>query len=396
VDIIFHPASSIVAPGWSRQSSEKEKYDPCYPFHIAHCILAPPPNPFRYPPTAATIAPPTQYHISRCDVHCYIDVYEEELSTLQRLRGQDSNDAYFTPALLTHLKQVLGSRVSTCTVRGPQSFPFASELDICHYTARRAKKNDAYATGDVAIRGLHKPHVTDFTVTLTSFQSLKSILQPVQHLEALSLLVDVSPTETQADAEQAVGDCAPYLSQQKLKVLSVGYFHDDDNNDTSTHHHAYHSPTDASALFLTSIIRKLPFVQHLALTPVATNDHIAPLLQAALSRNLQSLSFPLADITGYLRQMSTQRDVFTAMSSTVNCLVITGYDMELMTVPYVCHLIRFFTNITTLKTLVFDIGDECNDDSDIEFVADVVNEAKSLTVDNRIETQLDVFLDFET
>ena len=383
VDIIFYPISSNLPDRHSDPDFEVLPHSNSPYFHSVRCLLSPPPNPFRYPHTAVgdTCDTTGGDDWSSYDVHCSIDVFEEQLTTIHQQHGDNT----FLSTLRRFVQTFLGGTLFTSfVVRGPEKFPFASQLDMLHYVQRRPKAG-TYAAGDALENDQMKQDVTDAWLTVTSVKSFASQLQPLPNLRKLILLFDAPPGETNADSLSTMSSCG--VSQQHLDVLSLSYL--DENTD------AYCNKNPSSVKFFTSMLQIVSSVQHVFFGPMAAVDHIAPLLRVALGRNLQTLSFPLQDVSGYLQLMSTDKHILMSMSSTIRCLVISGYDMDVMTVPYICHIIRIFANLSSLRWLVFDMGDEYNDFSEVSELAITVEAAKVHTADIRKDTKLDVFFDFE-
>ena len=378
VDIFYYPSCSAVpslASFSHADSSQSEQL-----FQNTRCVLNPPPNPFRYLMCHQNVGSKSKMRGN--DVHFYVDVYEKCLLSHYN-QGQDHS---FKSALQAHLRKFLGGTLlASCVVRGPEAFPFVSALENRYFQQRRPKC-DAYAGGDGEIMNTAQEHITDAWVIVTSINSFERTLKILPNLSNLSVMYDCRPSVNQHGSSALFKIDNEYISEMELSTLSLSYFSGDNRAFTFF---------DISVKFFECVIRNVKSVQCLSLGPAAVKHHISPLLSAALNRKPQAMSIPLLDMSEYLRLISSQRNIYAAMSSSVQCLVVSGYNYEAMTVPYIAHLIRFCGNITSLRFLIFDIGEDYNDWSEVNNLALVVQKAKIAAAQTLLETQLEVLLDFD-
>lgn len=388
VDVVFHPVSFNSSEGSIDSTTDTEVRG--LPLRVIKCLVAPPPNPFRYPQSPHSSSSDQLWRC--CDVHCVVEIRPKDLvAFLPPTESKSSSTpneglkVSFSKALRDSVQRYLGNAsISSCVTKCPDYFPFYTEFDMCAH-ASRLPKTGVYARRSAAAQHLEeRRYISHASLVASSVPSLESMLLPLSGVKSLSVLLDV-PSTMKASAF-ITSRCEP-TSLRSLEYLSIGYF---DENIV-----AYSSKNDLSVKFFTSVIKRAHALKHLAIEKVANKEHIAPLLRAALSQNVYTLCVPLHNMNEYLQVISTQEDLLKAMLSSIRSIVISGYSHEVMTVQYLSHLIRFFSHITSLICIIFDMGGEYNDDIEVEEMASIVEAAKVSTADVRAASKLDVFLDFE-
>lgn len=394
IDIVFHPEKFNSTEGSTASTTADLKAKVLH-IHSIKCLIAPPPNPFRYPPKhpfCGSVGHDKSHIWQCCDVHCVVEVRSKDLvefvqttDTAISATPKLGRNSIFSEALRHAVHINLGNTsISCCITKCQDYFPLYAEIDLCAH-AGRLPKSGVYARKSAATgNNEERKYITHASLVVSSVPCLESMLLPLSGVQSLSVMLDVP--STMRSAAFITSYCEP-TSLTTLEYLSIGYY--DDNVVP------YSSKHNLSVQFFTSIIKRVQSLKHLTIEKVANKQHIAPLLRAALSQKVHTLSLPLEDMSGYLQLMSTQEDLFKAMLSSIRSIVISGYSQELMTVQYLSHLIRFFSHITSLRCLIFDMGGEYNDDNEVVEMNSIVEAAKMSTVDARAATTLDIFLDFE-
>ena len=386
VDIVFHPVTSYSVK--QPTLHEDLQYTKNTLFHSISHRLAPPPNPFRYPSLPSSTGDGGISNGSEpwksYDVHCTIVIKGEDLACYQ-IQERGCDETKFKSTLRKYLSGYFGDvDISDCVVRCPETFPYCKQADMCTHSGRLPKRGVyALKSAQPLCQPEQRSYVTHADLIAISSKSLESMLVSLPGLQSLAVTLDISSEE---NMPSFVFTDYESTSRYDLEVLSVGYY----NKNISAHD----SDKFMSVNFFISLMQWLPSLKHVSIETVPVLARIAPLFRTALAQNIQTISLPLQDINEYLRLLSTQKDIFKAMSCVQN-VIICGYADDTMTVQYISHLIRFFANIPSLRNLIFDMGGDYDDDNEADTMARVIDASTFITRDIMRISKLCVFLDFE-